>query len=286
MGLWVSALLHQIGDRGAKDESRKYPQRNYAIFLDEDQSLRASDPLPSVDEITYFVGSIVSVGELAPQSCIMAIAYLSRIRAKLHIHLLNWRRVVLSTLILGCKVWEEHPVFNTDFNELFPEMSGKLLGQLEKYLLNLLRFNVGLTGAEYAKYYFELRDMSPAAFAAHDNPLTDDEIQRLEERSSDAARWQPQQRTPAASQSANYGSSQQKKKRGELVVEQAPTDPNSLVKQASSKLGRWGGQPDASAADDSLKLPSGGHDDDDDDDDDDEDDEAAEESFSEEEDDD
>jgi hypothetical protein len=143
--------------------------------------------LPSVDEITYFVGSIVGVGELAPQSCIMAIAYLSRIRPKLHIHLLNWRRVVLSSLILGCKVWEEHPVFNTDFNELFPEMSGKLLGQLEKHLLNLLRFNVGLTGSEYAKYYFELRDMSPAAFAAHDNPLTDDEIQRLEERSSDAA---------------------------------------------------------------------------------------------------
>jgi hypothetical protein len=153
----------------------------------QDESLQPDDPLPSVDEITYFVGSIVGVGELAPQSCIMAIAYLSRIRPKLHIHLLNWRRVVLSSLILGCKVWEEHPVFNTDFNELFPEMSGKLLGQLEKHLLNLLRFNVGLTGSEYAKYYFELRDMSPAAFAAHDNPLTDDEIQRLEERSSDAA---------------------------------------------------------------------------------------------------
>jgi hypothetical protein len=153
----------------------------------QDESLQPGDPLPSVDEITYFVGSIVGVGELAPQSCIMAIAYLSRIRPKLHIHLLNWRRVVLSSLILGCKVWEEHPVFNTDFNELFPEMSGKLLGQLEKHLLNLLRFNVGLTGSEYAKYYFELRDMSPAAFAAHDNPLTDDEIQRLEERSSDAA---------------------------------------------------------------------------------------------------
>jgi hypothetical protein len=157
------------------------------FLLVQDESLQPDDPLPSVDEITYFVGSIVGVGELAPQSCIMAIAYLSRIRPKLHIHLLNWRRVTLSSLILGCKVWEEHPVFNTDFNELFPEMSGKLLGQLEKTLLNLLRFNVGLTGSEYAKYYFELRDMSPAAFAAHDNPLTDDEIQRLEERSSDAA---------------------------------------------------------------------------------------------------
>lgn len=129
MGLWVSALLHQIADN--PKEKPKYPQRNYAIFLDEDESLLADDPLPSVDEITYFVGSIVSVGELAPQSCIMAIAYLSRIRQKLHIHLLNWRRVVLSTLILGCKVWEEHPVFNTDFNELFPEMSGKVSQEIK-----------------------------------------------------------------------------------------------------------------------------------------------------------
>lgn len=106
--------------------------------------------------------------------------------------------------------------------------------------------------------------MSPAAFAAHDNPLTDDEIQRLEERSSDAARWQPKERTVASSQSANHDA--RLKKRGELVVEEAPKDPNSLVKAASSKLGRWSQQPDSSAADDSLALPSGNDDDDEDED--------------------
>jgi len=229
MGLWMSATLQTT-----KGKKPKYPQRNYTIFLDEDTS--QPEEWPSVDELTYFIGSIVSVGELAAQSCIMAVAYISRIKGKLHIHAKNWRRVCLSALILGCKVWEEHPVFNTDFGDLFPEMSGKLLGQLEKMLLNLLKFEVGLTGTEYAQYYFELRDLSPKAFASYNSPLTDEEVARLEERSADSREWASASRSkPAVTQSANFD--QTSRKRGELVVEKRDADVAHA--QATAALGRW-----------------------------------------------
>eukprot|EP01108_Squamamoeba_japonica_P004115 TRINITY_DN3303_c0_g1_i2.p1 TRINITY_DN3303_c0_g1~~TRINITY_DN3303_c0_g1_i2.p1 ORF type:complete len:151 (-),score=57.62 TRINITY_DN3303_c0_g1_i2:11-463(-) len=126
-------------------------------------------------------------------------------------------------------------------------MSGKLLGQLEKFLLGLLKFNVSLSGSEYAKFYFELRDMSPKAFAAHDTPLTDDEIARLEERSSDSARWQAAKagarRPPAVSQSANFATPPGKKR--ELVVDKMH-DPAKVVAAASTQS-RWAQHDDVKA---------------------------------------
>ena len=84
MGLWMSATLQTT-----KGKKPKYPQRNYTIFLDEVsdtqhtsrrctrspllQDTSQPEEWPSVDELTYFIGSIVSVGELAAQSCIMAV---------------------------------------------------------------------------------------------------------------------------------------------------------------------------------------------------------------------
>jgi hypothetical protein len=53
------------------------------------------------------------------------------------------------------------------------------------------------------------------------------------------------------------------------VVEETPNDPSTLVKAASSKLGRWNKEPDESTADDSLALKNGENENDDDDDDDD-----------------
>jgi hypothetical protein len=205
----------------------KYPQRSYAIFRDESPSSSpphrppieiADDGLPTAESISLFIGDIVSAGELAPQSCIMAVAYIDRIKEKLLIGTDNWKRVCLATLILGCKVWEEHPVYNTDFGDLFPELSGKLLGQLEKFLLNLLKFDVSLTGKQYAHYFYQLRDLSPKAFPATDAPLDEEELRRLEERSfSQMAELKGASSGGRATQSANFVES---RKKGGVRVEE------------------------------------------------------------------
>jgi len=148
-----------------KDASKQDKQHRevYSIF---DESIHPLTPksantidIPSVDTAEKFVKAVFKVGQLAPESLIMAVAYLERMEKTSGFHLFpyNWRRALLSALILASKVWEDQAVWNVDFIELFPLTTPPDLGQLEKKILALLGFDVSLKASEYAQIYFDLR---------------------------------------------------------------------------------------------------------------------------------
>mmetsp|Transcript_12893 Transcript_12893/g.40697 ORF Transcript_12893/g.40697 Transcript_12893/m.40697 type:complete len:469 (-) Transcript_12893:1248-2654(-) len=157
----------------------RYPAKVYAIFNSSD---RTDGDLPSLWSAANYIGSIVRAGDIAPQSCVMFALLLDRLRTRMNLTPQCWRRVVLSTLILSCKVWEDEAVWNSDFEELFPELDNKTLTQLEKQLLIILSYQVTMTAAQYAEYFFAMKSLAPAALPAR--PLTDREVRRLEMRSA------------------------------------------------------------------------------------------------------
>eukprot|EP01095_Lingulamoeba_sp_RSL-Kostka_P000509 TRINITY_DN107_c1_g2_i1.p1 TRINITY_DN107_c1_g2~~TRINITY_DN107_c1_g2_i1.p1 ORF type:complete len:154 (-),score=40.39 TRINITY_DN107_c1_g2_i1:163-624(-) len=110
----------------------------------------------------------------------MMLAYIERTSTltNLTVDSTNWRRVVLSTLILASKVWEDQAVWNVDFLSVFPTVTVKDLGQLEKILLRLLQYNVSLKSSLYTKYYFELRSLNEESFPLE--PLNKEGAKRLE----------------------------------------------------------------------------------------------------------
>lgn len=115
--------------------------------------------MPTVEEIEKFVYSVHKVGQLAPESLVMGMTYLMRAMQsstlKLYPH--NWKRFLLSCLILASKVWEDQAVWNVDFVDQFPDTSPADLGKLEKLLLSLLNFDVTLNASQYAQTYFDVR---------------------------------------------------------------------------------------------------------------------------------
>jgi len=142
--------------------------------------------IPAVDAVEKLVKAIFKVGQLAPESLIMAVAYLERIAKTSGYYLFpyNWRRALLSALILASKVWEDQAVWNIDFIELFPLTTPADLGQLEKKILALLGFDVGLKASEYAKIYFDLRAQA-ANHCTEEHfielkPLSKDDEEKLE----------------------------------------------------------------------------------------------------------
>jgi hypothetical protein len=151
--------------RDYKDATKQDKQhREVCSIFDEAQypltskSANTTD-IPSVETVEKLVKALFKVGQLAPESLIMAVAYLERIERTSSFHLFpyNWRRTLLSALILASKVWEDQAVWNIDFIELFPLTTPSDLGQLEKRILALLGFDVSLKASEYAKIYFDLR---------------------------------------------------------------------------------------------------------------------------------
>ena len=115
----------------------------------------------------------------------MMLAYIERIitLTGITIDASNWRRVVLSTLILASKVWEDQAVWNVDFCSVFPNVTTQDLASLEKVLLRLLQYNVSLKAGEYAKYYFELRQLAGSKKFPLE-PLDKEGAKKLETRSA------------------------------------------------------------------------------------------------------
>jgi hypothetical protein len=92
---------------------------------------------------------------------------------------------VLALLMLATKVWEDEPVWNTDFINLFPTLSSDNFKQMERRVLNLLHFDCTLTASQYASIYFDLRAGSKSIEEHFKDlkPLDKDGQVRLEERS-------------------------------------------------------------------------------------------------------
>lgn len=118
--------------------------------------------IPDVDLVEKYVKNIYKVGQLAPEALVLGMAYIERIvsNTPFRLYPFNWKRILLASMILASKVWEDQAVWNVDFIDMFPLTTPNDLGQMEKKMLGLLGFDVSLRASEYAKIYFELRARS------------------------------------------------------------------------------------------------------------------------------
>jgi len=117
--------------------------------------------IPLSGEIRDFLVEIIHRKQLPTESLILCYVFIQRLKMK-HIGLLirNWRKIVLIALVVATKVLEDQAVWNIDFLDLFPRISTPEINSMERFLLEKLEFNVSLKTSEYAKYFFELCDLS------------------------------------------------------------------------------------------------------------------------------
>jgi len=121
-----------------------------------------TNKIPTITEIYALLHFIFEKERLPSEVAILCLAYMERIIASgnITLHVTNWRRVLLAALILAAKVWEEQAVWNVDFVAVFPEAKVTDFNFLERDFLDLINYNVSVTGKIYADYYFELRALA------------------------------------------------------------------------------------------------------------------------------
>jgi hypothetical protein len=157
----ATALLYHI-EKGVQSPHKTF----YDIFNEEKFPITKAKPdarkMPDVDVIYKFLAMIFKAERLDAECGIMCLAYVERMITLTGLTLdpVNWRRIVLSALILASKVWEDQSVWNVDFLPVFDNLTAQDLNKLERQFLALLQYNVSLTASLYAKYYFELRTFS------------------------------------------------------------------------------------------------------------------------------
>jgi hypothetical protein len=133
--------------------------------------------------INHFLTYIFQVQQLPAEVAIICIAYVERLMAftSLCLKKNNWRRIVLSSLLIAAKVWEEQSRWSVDFSQMFNNMSVGELNRLERHMLEKLQYNVTVKASQYVQYYFELRALSNEDHFAL-SPLDKDALDKLEEK--------------------------------------------------------------------------------------------------------
>ena len=93
---------------------------------------------------------------------IIALVYLERLleRTGILINNMNWRRLILTSLCVASKIWDDDSLENEHFPKVMGDVTLKEISYFERTFLDLLGYDLVVRGAEYAKYYFILRTLA------------------------------------------------------------------------------------------------------------------------------
>jgi hypothetical protein len=93
----------------------------------------------------------------------------------------NWRPLVLISLMIAQKMWDDKYLSNADFSYIYPFFDTKQVNTLEMKFLELIQYNTHIKFSIYTKYYLELKSLVPEDFPL--KPMDVFAMQKLETQS-------------------------------------------------------------------------------------------------------
>ncbi len=123
------------------------------------------------------------MAQFSPECCVICLIYINRIIALTEMPLLptNWRPLVLISLMIAQKMWDDKYLSNSDFSYIYPFFDTKQVNSLEMKFLELIQYNTHIKFSIYTKYYLELKSLVPEEFPL--KPMDVFTCQKLESQS-------------------------------------------------------------------------------------------------------
>ena len=114
-----------------------------------------------IDNIAEFIKALYDCAQFSPECCIICLVYINRLIAftEMPLQPTNWRPLMLCSLLVAQKVWDDRYLTNSDFAFIYPFFVTEEINKLEQKFLELIQYNVTVKSNLYAKYYFELRGL-------------------------------------------------------------------------------------------------------------------------------
>ncbi|KAL4831827.1 hypothetical protein H8958_016441 [Nasalis larvatus] len=118
--------------------------------------------VPEHKFIYRFVHVLFKATNLTAEFAIVTLIYIERLLSYAEIDLCptNWKRIVIGAILLSSKVWKDVTIWNREYCKLFVNTSIEDINELERQFLQLIEYNIKVSGSVYAKYYFDLRSFA------------------------------------------------------------------------------------------------------------------------------
>jgi hypothetical protein len=116
----------------------KYIQEKPEAF--DPQRIALLRETPSSEQILDFIKALYDCAQFSPECCIISLVYINRLVAftEMPLQPTNWRPLVLCSLLVAQKVWDDRYLSNADFAFIYPFFVTEEINRLEKKFLELI----------------------------------------------------------------------------------------------------------------------------------------------------
>ena len=140
----VSTLLHSNLLEDVEDNRTINPGSDL-YFFDEEKYI-AEQPenfnqerinllrkIPTKEDMSGFIDALYDIAQFSGECCVICLIYINRIFALTNIPLLptTWRPLVLVSLLVAQKMWDDKYLSNSDFSTIYPFFDNQQLNVLD-----------------------------------------------------------------------------------------------------------------------------------------------------------
>ena len=154
-----------IIDINSIDELTYYLIKRSEIF-DEDFNYlimkiieRRYIPTPEPQTIFDFMADIIILTKMEKEVIILSLIYIERLifNTGLLLNSRNWRRILLTAMIIASKIWDDNSFENSHFSQVFANLGVGEINTLERIFLELINYKVYVKQSEYFRYLLMLK---------------------------------------------------------------------------------------------------------------------------------
>jgi len=124
--------------------------------------VRPSYHNPSHKVIFDFIQRLFKRANLTAGCSVICLIYVERLMNRTGLYLLrrNWRPIMLCSMLVASKMWQDMGCWNAEFSKIYPQFTTESIKRLERLFIAKLQWNTIISSGVYSKYYFALRSLN------------------------------------------------------------------------------------------------------------------------------
>ena len=164
-----------------EEEMRRF-DRNFDINIDKFKKEDLDTTPASFEQIFNTIKQLTSLAKMESEIPIMALVYMEKLMKKtgILINENNWKRIVLITLCVASKIWDDDSFENEHFAQVYKDIPLREISRLEKTFLNLIEYEVMVTRKQFTKYTFILNTFCNDSMKNFETPAKQRSLKNLE----------------------------------------------------------------------------------------------------------